>query len=291
MRGAARVGHVEEPGRDRAGAVGSEADDQPVADGVQVAGEPGDLQLAHDGRGGRVGQVDDPERIGLEEGDHVGEIADEAHAVDGLELPTEAAGAADHVEVAVGVEHEHLGEGRLVGGHRGLGDRRLGTVVSGTVVSGTVVSGTVVSGTVVAGTVVSGKVVGTEVSVPTTVVSGEGSTVAGGSSSTATAPFLGAAPAPATSTAGSAPKPASPSMGIGRPVATPPVAVEATRRLPSCSLMAKGPATMPGTEPDPVGRERRQIEAVEPGRARRRRRRRRTWRRRRPSRSRGWSRH
>ena len=65
----------------------ADPEQQAVSHGVQVLGEPGDLQLAEQrGRAG-VGQVDRVERVGLAEGHHVGDVVEEAH---GLHLLADA---------------------------------------------------------------------------------------------------------------------------------------------------------------------------------------------------------
>ena len=95
----AQVGDVEE--RDlraerRPPLVGvlADAEQQVVADRVQVRGVAGDLQLAEHARVRRVGEVERVERIDLAERDDVAGVADEAHRVDALAL-AEPADAAD----------------------------------------------------------------------------------------------------------------------------------------------------------------------------------------------------
>ena len=53
-----------------------------VADGVQVAREAGNLQLAQRLRSGRVGQVHGVQRVGLSEGHHDREVVEPAHRLD-----------------------------------------------------------------------------------------------------------------------------------------------------------------------------------------------------------------
>ena len=84
------------------------------ADGVQVAAEPSDLQLApHGGRRG-VREVHGVERIGLAKGHHVGHVAHVAHGEDPL--------APAHV-----THLAHYLQGRVVAGQHG--HHRLGVLV------------------------------------------------------------------------------------------------------------------------------------------------------------------
>ena len=62
----------------------ADAEQQVVADRVQVGGVAGDLQLARDARLRRVGEVERVERVGLAERDDVADVADEADGVDPL---------------------------------------------------------------------------------------------------------------------------------------------------------------------------------------------------------------
>ena len=93
--------------------VGSHPQHQRVADGVQVAGEPGDLQLSQDLGVGRVGEVDGVEGVDLTERHHVADVAHEAHRLDVL-APADVAHRADLGQhVAVGAQHPHLALGIL----------------------------------------------------------------------------------------------------------------------------------------------------------------------------------
>ena len=62
----------------------ADAEQQVVADRVQVGGVAGDLQLADDARAVGIGEVDRVERVGLAERDDVADVADEADGVDPL---------------------------------------------------------------------------------------------------------------------------------------------------------------------------------------------------------------
>ena len=62
----------------------ADAEQQLLADRVQVGGVAGDLQLADDARVVGVGQVERVERVGLAERDDVADVADEADRVDPL---------------------------------------------------------------------------------------------------------------------------------------------------------------------------------------------------------------
>ena len=110
-----RVGHVEqaELGAGRAAFVGgvlADAEQQPVADGVEVGRVAGDLQFAGLHRVGGVGEIDHVERIDLTERDDIGELVDEPHGVDLLVLAEPADRRDLRQVVAVGSQHEH---GRL----------------------------------------------------------------------------------------------------------------------------------------------------------------------------------
>jgi hypothetical protein len=63
----------------RVGRLLPDAEQQAVADRVQVGGVAGDLQLADHARVGRVGEVERVKRVGLAERDDVAGGADEAH--------------------------------------------------------------------------------------------------------------------------------------------------------------------------------------------------------------------
>ena len=79
----------------------ADAEQQVLADRVQVGGVAGDLQLAEHARPLGLREVERVERIDLAEGDDVAGVADEAHRVDALAL-AEAADAAGLDEVAAG---------------------------------------------------------------------------------------------------------------------------------------------------------------------------------------------
>ena len=78
----------------------ADAEQQVLADRVQVGRVAGDLQLAEHARLRRVGEVDRVERVDLAERDDVAGVADEAHRVDALAL-AEPADAADLRQRAV----------------------------------------------------------------------------------------------------------------------------------------------------------------------------------------------
>ena len=84
------------------GRVLPDAQQQVVADRVQVGRVAGDLQLPAHARARRVGEVERVERIDLAERDHVAGVVDEAHGVDPLAAAQAADGAEPH-EPAVAV--------------------------------------------------------------------------------------------------------------------------------------------------------------------------------------------
>ena len=95
----AQIGDVEErelrPGRPPLlRRVLADAEQQILADGMQVRRVAGDLQLAEHARPVRVREIDRVERVDLPERDHVADVADEAHGVDALALaePADAPG-------------------------------------------------------------------------------------------------------------------------------------------------------------------------------------------------------
>ena len=65
----------------------ADAEQQVLADRVQVGGVAGDLQLAEHARPLRLREVERVERVDLAEGDDVARVADEADGVDALALP------------------------------------------------------------------------------------------------------------------------------------------------------------------------------------------------------------
>ena len=64
----------------------ADAEQQVLADRVQVGGVAGDLQLAEHARALRLREVERVERVDLAEGDDVAGVADEADGVDALAL-------------------------------------------------------------------------------------------------------------------------------------------------------------------------------------------------------------
>ena len=79
---------------------------------MQVAAEPGQLDLSRDLRVGGIGEVEDVERVGLQEGHGIGDGAVEPDALEGLARVAEPGRPAYEVEGAVRVEHHNLVEGR-----------------------------------------------------------------------------------------------------------------------------------------------------------------------------------
>ncbi len=81
----------------------TDAEQEPLADRVQVGGVAGDLQLTREPRLGRVAEVDGVERIDLAEGHQVADVVEEPHRVDLLVGPeaTELTGP-DELVAALG---------------------------------------------------------------------------------------------------------------------------------------------------------------------------------------------
>ncbi len=121
------------------GGVLPDAQQQLLADRVQVGGVAGDLELAGHARGIGIGEVERVERVGLAEGDDVADVADEADRVDALAQAEAADHAALHepavapgerrdpalrvgVEAGRGRDAQHVG----VLGHRELVQQRAG---------------------------------------------------------------------------------------------------------------------------------------------------------------------
>ncbi len=127
--GGGRVRHVEdgELGAGRhpfLGGVLPDAQEQTVADGVQVGRVAGDLQLPDDRRVGRVGQVDDVQRVGSPEGDDVADVAHEPHGEDRLPLAQPAGPPQLDELVPLSGKGDDLALGRVTGprGPGGGGD-------------------------------------------------------------------------------------------------------------------------------------------------------------------------
>ncbi len=105
--GVRRIAHVEQRhlGAEPHALVGRvlpDAEQQPVAERVEVCRVPGDLQLADHARVGRIGQIEGVERVGLLEGDHVADVTEEPDGVDLLAFahPSHLAELGEPVAVA-----------------------------------------------------------------------------------------------------------------------------------------------------------------------------------------------
>ena len=133
--GIVEVAHVEHrdlgPGAPALlGGVLADAQQSAVAQGVEVGRVAEDLQLAPAAGGGRVGQVDRVQRVGLAERHHVADLADEAHAVDAL-ASAEPADLAHLGQLAVLLgQHGDEALRRRLRGRPGVAEP--GTVVIGT---------------------------------------------------------------------------------------------------------------------------------------------------------------